>query len=316
MKALVALALLLVICCRGEDLVEGPDIALESVSGGLDLGRPSMLYIEIANRASGSMNEHAGSGDAIGIKAELLSRDDRIRVLSGQQPAGSLTPGERRTLQFQVLAEGVSPGIYPLQLRLSYSYLSSVGLETPGIAFEYRDALREIPIEARVLIGARIELEGIRGVAVAGEEAELRASFANRGESPASGLMIEAIPHPPFKSIRVEGLPESIYPGRSEEVKLSVLTEEDTEQGYYAIPCRIHYKDGGERKEEIALLVEVAGRWPPLWLLLAAGALILAGGAGVLVLSGRRRSFRRSASRTAPVPSPGSSPRLGSLPRA
>ena len=37
----------------------------------------------------------------------------RIKVLSGPQVAGSLAPGENRTLEFMVRSEDADVGIYP-----------------------------------------------------------------------------------------------------------------------------------------------------------------------------------------------------------
>ena len=111
--------------------------------------------------------------NARSIVAELSSSDDRIKIISGPQMAGLLAAGENATVQFMALADGAALGIYPLQLRLNYSRLSQVtasgGESTPNFVFTYEKASLELPLQAKVVLGPKIELEGLEGETLPGQ---------------------------------------------------------------------------------------------------------------------------------------------------
>ena len=115
--------------------------------------------------------------DASSITAGLESSNDRIRVLSGIQMAGTLAPGENETVQFMAQTELADVGIYPLQLRLNYSRLSKVTAEgvdsAPDLVFSYEEVSFEIPLQVKVIRGPKIELKEVTGEATAGKEATL-----------------------------------------------------------------------------------------------------------------------------------------------
>jgi hypothetical protein len=306
MKALAVFVVLLLVAIsgRGADKGDdGPHLEISSVFGHFEQDRPSILTILLHNNAS-ALAEGTGfdakKGDADRIVDFLQSGDDRIKVLSGPQGAGTLAPGENRSLEFTALAEGAEVGIYLLQLCLNYSWLSQVTVSgdenLPDVVFGYEDASQEVPLQAKVVQGPKIQLEELKGEAFPGEESELQLLLTNRGDEPAIDLQLEAYPQMPFSSVETGKEPTRIDPDGSAVVKLKVLTEDNATPGNFALPCQIIYRDGDKRKDDLAVLVSVQRRWPLGWLL--SGAVLLLLLIGVFLgarkyLSGRKKARRR-----------------------
>ncbi len=281
----------------------GPLLEVVSFSGSIEMDRPSVLTVTLTNNATapeeGAIFD-ASRSEALGIVGELISRDERVSVLSGPQVAGSLAPGEERGLQFTLQTEGAQPGLYPLQLRLRFSRLSrtetSGDIDMPDISFIYEDMVEENPLQAMVVQGPKIGLQEIRGEAVPGKEVQLWILLANRGDQPAEGLQIMARSQPPF--LRVENPAERwrIEPEGSAAAEIRVFTDGNATPGHYALPCQMIYEDGEERRLDLPLMVSVQREafWGGL-LLPAAGALLsvllLAG--GILLARGRLRGRKR-----------------------
>ena len=294
MKWLLILLLfvLMGISIRGAEPVQsGSFLEVSSVSGALEVDKPSILAIEIRNIAP--LKEEAAlglqKGEAMGIAAELRSSDDRIRVLSSPQVAGSLLPGENRSLEFTAQAEGAQAGVYPLELILSYSRLSQVLTSgnpmMPDVLFEYENSTQKIPLEARVIIGPKIRLEGVRGKAYPGKVSELEILFVNQGDAAVNDLLIEASPQAPFENAEIIGVQRNLEPKTSMSVRLKILADANSTPGSYALPFTIFYRDGGLpregglRSEEMAALVLIQRDSISEWLIMPlAGALLLIGG--------------------------------------
>ena len=268
---------------------EGPHLEISSISGNLEQERDSALAIQLYNNASYLADAEETDfrlGDARAIVAELKASDDRIRVLSGPQMAGSLAPGENRTVEFVVRSEDADVGIYPLQLSLRYSKLSNLtisGEESfPDIVFTYENVSQDLSLQAKVVQGPRIELEELKGNAISGKESELEIYLVNRGDEPALDLLIETYPQPPFLSTQGANERMLIEPGGSAKANLLVYTDENATPGYYALLSEISYTDGNNRRQDLPLLVYVEKDMYSRWLLSAAGLLLLVGGSLVL----------------------------------
>jgi hypothetical protein len=286
---------------------EGPDLQISSVYGNLEQGRPASIFVVLQNNASPSIEPDESGLDkenARCITAELISTDSRIKVLSGIQLAGLLAAGENTTLQFVFLAEGDTLGIYPFQLRLNYSRLSQVtasGNEggAASFVFSYEAASIELPMQAEVVQGPRIELEEPQGRAVTGRESRLELVLANRGDEPALDVSLQARPSPPFLMVENGWEQIGIAPGESTATAITAFTDENITPGYYALPCRITYQggqDGENRSQENAAFVYVGDVSYSSWLYPGAAGLtllllLIAGGLLVRrkLMSGRRR---------------------------
>jgi hypothetical protein len=294
MKWLLILLLfvLMGISVRGAEPVQsGSFLEVTSVSGALETDKPSILAIEIRNIAPVEEEAALGlqKGEAMGITAELRSLDDRIRVLSSPQVAGSLLPGENRSLEFTALAEGAQAGIYPLELILSYSRLSQVltsgDAKMPDFLFEYENSTQKMPLEAKVIIGPKIRLEEVRGKAYPGKVSEMEILFVNQGDAVANDLRILASPQTPFEKSEITSVEERLEPKASTRVQLRVLADANSTPGNYALPFTIFYRDGGLpgegglRSEEMAALISIQRDSIYGWLIMPlAGALLLIGG--------------------------------------
>ena len=268
-----------------DSLAEGPHLQISSIYGNLEVSRPSSIFVVVQNNASPQQEpDEAGlnKANALSIVAELSSSDDRIKIFSGPQMTGLLAAGENATVQFMALAEGAALGIYPMQLRLNYSRLSQVtasGREsTPNFVFSYEKASIELPLQAKVVLGPKIELEELEGETLPGIESSLKLVLANRGDEPALDLQMQARPSPPFLMVENGREQASIAPGESALQSLSLFTDENATSGYYALPCIISCRDGQEgerRSQELAVLIYVGEGAYSLWLYLGAAGLIL-----------------------------------------
>jgi len=264
---------------------EGPHLQISSISGNLEVNRLSSIFVVLQNNASPPQEPDEpgfSKEDARSIVAELSSSDDRIKIFSGQQNAGLLAAGENDTVQFMALADGAALGIYPLQLRLNYSRLSQVtasGRESaPNFVFTYEKASLELPLQAKVMLGPKIELEELEGETLPGAESSLQLLLANRGDEPVLDLQMQARPSAPFLMVENGQEQASLAPGESTLQSLSVFTDENATSGYYALPCMISYLDGqdGERRsQDLAVLVFVGEDSPPSWFYLGMAGLVL-----------------------------------------
>ena len=284
-----------------------PDLAISSVNGRLDTNGPSTLYVLLHNNATGQATEpqeyqevDLDPARARGITAELVSDDERVRILSGPQMAGSLGPGENTTVEFMALAEGAEVGIYPARLRLSYSRLERVSISSediaPDIIFVYEDLSEQLPLPVKVVLGPKIMIQEIKGAARPGEATELEVVVANEGDEAAIDLRLEARVNPPFLRAGDELGNESdekpnykdLEAGSAASFDLMVLTEGNATPGYSPLPCSISYRisppgqdmdqigKGSERREDIALLVIVEeDSHLGAWMLFFAGILII-----------------------------------------
>ena len=280
---------------RGEESHAGggPDLVIASVYGNLELGRPSSVFVVLENRAEQGAEEEEVDlrrEAARSISAQLISSDDRIRILSSPQFGGLLEGGENTTLQLTALAEGIPLGLYPLQLRCNFSWLSRVtatGNEAaPSLFFEYAATSQDIPMQVEIVMGPRIEIEvqdqWLNYVAP-GKESSLDLTLTNRGDEPARDLELQVRPLPPIMMVESAWVQASLSPGESAEATLSLFADENASPGYYALPCLITYKDAlgeGKRREENAAVIYVGQRGGSVWIYLAGAALF-----GILLLS-------------------------------
>lgn len=242
-------------------------------SGALEVGRASIISIDLLNNASSSPLENSSAlsrkegREALGIVAELQGRDGGITVLSGPQNAGSLGPGESRPVEFMIEAgDEAGIGIHPLELTLSYSVLSGIDatgeMSLPDLALHYREMGQAVPLEVRVALGPRIEVDGVRGNAVAGGTYDLEVDFVNRGDSKAKMLQVKLIPQEPFscEDCAYEVEAEALSPGERSTARFRIVVEE-VPKGEYALPLSVSYVHEGEgRVEEMAALVQVSDR--------------------------------------------------------
>jgi hypothetical protein len=286
-----------------------PDLHIKSISGKLELGRPSSIFVALENRAEPSALPEAGDEPAFraeaarGIVAELTSQGGKISVLSGPQMAGLLAGGESTVLQFSALAEGLPLGIYPFSLRCNYSRLSKVAASgadgAPSLVFEYESPSVEFPLKVEIAEGPRVEIEenevwwggGVR----AGDESGLQLWASNLGDEAAEELDIQVLPKPPFLMVENKWSASSIAPGKRASLSLNVFTDENASNGCYALPCIISYRVGPEgdiRREEKAALVYVKDRSASIWVYPAAAILVLFL-AAIWLAAGRASGWRR-----------------------
>jgi hypothetical protein len=288
----------------GDGFAEGPRLQITSIYGNLEDSQPSSIFVVLQNNASFAEKPDETAFNkkiARSIVAALQSSDDRIRIFSGQQNAGLLDAGENTTLQFMALAKGAGQGIYPMQLCLNYSWLSQVtasGEEShPNFVFAYEKASIIVPLQAKVVVGPKIEIEELEGETLPGIGSSLTIVLANRGDEPALDLQMQARPSPPFRMVENGKERASLDPGKSAMQSLSVFTDEDTASGYYALPCTVSYQDdlnGERRSQELAAMIYVGEGTYSLWLYLGdAGMILLFLAGGFLAIrrfmSGRRR---------------------------
>jgi len=304
MKLLVHLAVILLLAgiCLGEEPGQGgPRLEIAGVYGILEQDRPSFITVSLVNNASAhEVPPDANQSHALDITAELRSSDDRIAVLSGPQAAGTLAPGENRSVKFTARAEGTQKGIYPLTVRLAYSRLTEVvasGDERlPSIVFRYQDIIQELPLTVSVMRGPDIRLESVEGAAIPGKEADLWLVYANRGDMASPEFQVRVRARDPFRQVESEIVPIKIDPGGTATTKLVVYTDENATPGDYPLPCSIIYPSDAARNEDGGLVVWVQGDTLSGLLLPGMALILLAAGllaAGRYRGRGRQRQRRR-----------------------
>lgn len=251
----------------------GPHLTVPSLSGSLEEGEASIIKIqicnEIRNNASAREDNPSSPGtdeqEAMSITADLRSQEEGIRILSSPQLAGSLAPGENRSVEFLVLAnEGAGPGVHPLDLVLNYSHLYSMKVtgddQMPDVAFFYRDDSLTVPLEVSAILGPKVEIKEVQDRVAPNRDSDIVVAFVNRGDATAANLSAEIIHQEPFDCVACREALGSLSPGDTAEGKYRLLAK-NASAGNYALPCRLSYASytsaGETREEELAVLVEV-----------------------------------------------------------
>jgi len=267
------------------EAVGGPQLSVSSVDSHLEIGRVSAVWIELENsgevtglkpkRAPETEDEvmlamlekemEMEASEAIGIEAKLVSKGAGVEVASGPQLAGSLKSGEisERPLEFLVkVGEDASAGIYPMTLELNYEMQKSVQVKGnpvyPEIYFQRDGSENTIPIEVSVVVGPRIEVEGIKGKPTPGRDSMIGVVLANSGDEPALDLRASLLFHPQFGLSEETVEMGDLEPGRSKKAEFPIEVEGDLDPGDYALVCQIQYLSGEEEREEKrAVLLEI-----------------------------------------------------------
>ncbi len=290
--------------------IDGQFIAVSSPTGVLEVGRDCTIAVDLKNTAAASHKDDparafgAVGEKAIGIAAELHSIEGDVTVLSGPQYAGSLGPGENRSVQFAVGArDDAALGVHPLELVLSYSLLSEVeaaGDESlPDITFRYSDVSKAFPLEVNVSLGPRITLEEVKNCLAQNGESFLEIAFINRGDAEAENLHARISRQEPFSCISCAAALNDLSPGERKIAKFGISAGNAAE-GDYALPCLLSYTyRGAARQEETAVHIRVenwawmrAYRMQSALLMLAIVLLVF----GIYIAKGssrRRRPKRR-----------------------
>ena len=264
---------------------DGPELVISSVSSNLENGKPGTILIEFLNNASVQPKDDelkAESSKAMGITAQLISRDERIKILSEPQVAGSLVPGQNRSLLFAAQPEKeAGTGIYLLELLVSYSNLTDIKIsESQDIVFVYENATKTMPIEASVALGPDIRIERVKGKATPGKESELEIIIANAGDQLAKNVEILLEANGLFLNSTSNNELGDLRPGDSTSANIMIKVPGDLAQGHYALPGQTSYTVNGYRRtEDTAVLVEVGNRfWTDGFLMPALAIMLLVAG--------------------------------------
>jgi hypothetical protein len=265
----------------------GPSIFVSSLSSRVETGKVGSIYVEIENRGevTGLVEKRApqtedekmlaliegememGASEAVGIEGRLLSRDERLKVLSRPQLAGSLSGGERLKIpmEFSVRAEdAATSGIYPMVLEVSYERLEDVQVQGnplyPEIFFQRAKATETISLEVPVMTGSRLEVAEVKGSLAPGRSSDLELVFANTGDIPARQVRANLVVQPPLISTDDEVALGDIEPGKRAHARFPIEVDRSADPGERAIVCQLAYisgEGGEERREDLAALVEV-----------------------------------------------------------
>ncbi len=303
MKELVVLPIILiafVLPVIGDNQEGHGHIIISSISGVLETGRPATISVELKNNASmqQSPSIFGDKETCLGVVAELHSSDDKIHVLSAPQIAGSLAPGENKSVEFVASTDqGMDAGIYSMDLTLSYSKLSGIKStgDIPDVLFNYEDVNEVLPLELNVNLGPRLSLE-TSDVVAPGIETDLTIPFVNHGDEPVDDLQVQLLPQDPFTLVDDKINLGSIDPGGSVSAKFRIFTANHTASGYYALPCNVSYKCGQlVRSDGLSAIVEVKERSWDNFVALAMIIMFLAGAVylGIEARTGRKRLRRR-----------------------
>jgi len=265
--------------CKAEG---GPKLAIVSVDSKMKVGCVGSVLIELENLGDvvmkpkrspqsemenmlaaleGEMELEASK--AMGIEARLMSKDDKVEILSGPQLAGSLQSGDvsKSPLEFQVRIDGdANAEVYPMVLELSYQVQNNVLVGGdplyPEIQFQRDSAQETISLEVTVVTGPRIVVKEVQGDLSPGHSSWIEVTLENRGDEPAVNLRAKLEPLPWFK-MSDETLDPlvvgEIAPGKSKKTEFWVEVEEDIEPGNVGLICQIWYVSGEEAQKDIGV---------------------------------------------------------------
>lgn len=277
----------------------GPHLVASVVNGTLQIERPGTIWIEIKNDVNSSASGQkelceqlpawfeeifrTNASDAVAITAELISKDSRIRMLSGPQLAGSLPAGYARTLQYNALAGDMAEqGVYPMDLNIACQRLSNLAVsgdpEQPNIAFHYQNVTESIPVNINVISGPRISIEDAGESTISGKESDINVVFSNRGDISAEDIHVGVLNGTPFRSGDASLAVGTLEPGASTSAKFWIEIENGTAPGAYALQFKVSYREGSvQRNEEVAAIVTIGYPSEFNWILApVAGVFLLA----------------------------------------
>lgn len=265
----------------------GPSIFVTSVTSNVETGKVGSVFVEIENQGQvtgleekrapetedekmlalleGEM-EMEGS-EAVGIEARLISRDERLEVLSRSQLAGSLSAGERleAPMEFSVRAEdSASAGIYPMILEISYERQEDVQVQGnplyPEIYFQRAAAKEAISLEVSVMTGARLEVAEVKGSISPGRASDMELVIENSGDLLAEQVEAKLLVQSPLNTTSELADLGDIEPGKRAVVEFPLVVDREADPGEYALVCQVQYlsgEGGADRMEDLAVLVEV-----------------------------------------------------------
>ncbi|HOL44547.1 MAG TPA: hypothetical protein PK659_09865 [Methanothrix sp.] len=237
---LAILVLSLTACAR-------PDLTVESVSSELDAGRMGSMVLSIrnaqTNATEGNYPYTFNSSDALSLVLRAVSHDDRLRILSESLHLGSLRSGSEIRVEVAALA-GEDVGIYPVDIVLSYMWLSGIersGGASPEVYFLYENSTDVFPVEVKVVTGPVLALSS----------SESSLEIRNLGDRTAKNVSVQITAPLILRRSGIE-LGE-IPPGKSKSIEIPELEEEEL-----PVVCRVNYTSGfTEVSTELAAVVQV-----------------------------------------------------------
>lgn len=224
-----------------------PDLVVESVSPELDAGRIGSMLLNIrnaqTNATEGELFYTFNSSDALCLVLRAVSHDKRLRVLSEPLHLGSLRSGSEILVNIDALA-GEDIGVYPLDIILSYMWLSGIetsGGRSPEVYFLYENSSDVFPVEAKVVSGPVLSLFS----------SESSLEIKNLGDRTAKNVSAQIDSPVVLRRSWIEL--GDIPPGKSKRIEIPRL-----EEGEWPVVCRVNYTSGfTEISTELATVLRV-----------------------------------------------------------
>lgn len=221
-----------------------PDLSVESVSSELDAGRMGSMVLSIRNAQTNATEEDLytfNSSDALCLVLRAVSHDDRLRILSEPLHLGSLRSGSEVRVEIDALA-GEDIGIYPVDIILSYMWLSSIetsGGASPEVYFLYENSTDVFPVDVKVVTGPVLSLLPSKS------SIEIR----NLGDRTAKSVSVQITSPVVLRRSGIEL--GDIPPGKSKSIEIPKLEGEE-----YPVVCMVNYTSGfTEVSTELASVV-------------------------------------------------------------
>ncbi|NPU86870.1 hypothetical protein [Methanothrix sp.] len=234
---LAILVLFLTACAR-------PDLSVESVNSELDAGRMGSMVLSIRNAQTNATEEGLytfNSSDALCLVLRAVSHDDRLRILSEPLHLGSLRSGSVVRVEIDALA-GEDIGIYPVDIILSYMWLSSIetsGGASPEVYFLYENSTDVFPVEVKVVTGPVLSLFPSKS----------SIEIKNLGDRTAKSVSVQITSPVVLRRSGIEL--GDIPPGKSKSIEIPKLEGEE-----YPVVCMVNYTSGfTEVSTELASVV-------------------------------------------------------------
>ena len=202
---------------------------------------------------------------AVGVNITLTSGAPSIEVISGAAFLGTLSRGMSTTqpISFQLYVnKDAQPGIYKLDVKLEYQYLSDVDWLNPGEAspqydFHWDNRVQQVQISMTVVgsyfSAAITQTEGV----TAGATGIITVDIQNVGASEAYDVTAEVVPGTSISAIGPASFLGDIAGNSSVSTQFKVAISEEAIAKDSSVGVLVKYKDGRDIPRQSLLTIGV-----------------------------------------------------------
>jgi hypothetical protein len=188
-------------------------------------------------------------GSAVSLTATLLKGNAPITVkaekmLLGTLPAGAATPAIPFAIEVD---ENAQPGVYQVQLLLTYRTLASASVKQSGqVDLQWsadKSQIQDLDLEIKEEQSSQFEITSLESDLKPGVRNELRVVFKNNGNETARDASVEVSAHTPLSLTDNTSFLGTLEPGASAVATFGVRVPGDAILKEYALDAFVTYTD-------------------------------------------------------------------------